>query len=126
MSLDDTRAPTVVAAETGTQAWESAVRHQQHATGDHSDFYALAGEIVLSLSAMRSLVAVLRRHTIGYQEMPGVYDDSRDLPGAVDPLVRLTRAAHALAELGDVLDAANRPGNAYWSAIGHIGVEVTS
>ena len=53
-------------AQTGTSAWEDAVRLQRWATSDHADFYALACETVATLHALEDLARVLRRQVAGY------------------------------------------------------------
>lgn len=113
-------------AETGTGAWEDAVRLQRWATSDHADFYALACETVATLHALEDLAVVLRRQVAGYaaaQQARGrqVYDDTRQH----DPRHRLTDAATDLDLLADRLRSAERAANAFWSGIGHIGVDDT-
>ncbi len=113
-------------AETGTGAWEDAVRLQRWATSDHADFYALACETVATLHALEDLARVLRRQVAGYaaaQQARGraVYDDTREH----DPRRRLAEAETDLEILADRLLSAERAANAFWSGIGHIGVEDT-
>jgi hypothetical protein len=115
------RSKAVRCAEIGTASWEAAARAQQAATPDHSDSYALGGELDATLRAMQDLARVLAEQVAGYGEGRPVYDDTR----TVDPRGRLHAAAAELAELARLLGAAQRPAAAYWSAIGHVGVEVT-
>jgi hypothetical protein len=103
------------------------VHAQQSATRDHADFYALAAELVDTLSSIGSLAGLLARQVEGYAERQPVgervYDDSR----TVDPVARLAAAAQWLRALSDVLDDdASRYVNLFWDAIGHIGVEDVS
>jgi hypothetical protein len=108
-------------AETGTAAWEDAVRLQRWATPDHADFYALGCEIVATLHGLEDLARVLRGQVAGYGTGRAVYDDTRQY----DPRQRLADAATNLEILADALGSAERAANAFWSGIGHIGVEGT-
>lgn len=111
----------VEAAERGTAEWYRAVRQQRVATPtDHADFYALAGETVSTLRKLRYLAGVLQMQVQEYGQGRELYDDTR---GAVTAAERLTAAADALGMLIHALDIAERFGNEFWSAIGHIGVE---
>jgi hypothetical protein len=105
-------------AEVGAEAWQSAVHAQRSAIPDHTDFYALAAEIVPALHSLQELANVLRRQVAGYAAGRQIYDDT----GVVDPAVRLAEAAEALALMRDALAAAQTQANAFWSAIGHIGI----
>ncbi len=127
-STDDhtSRDTAVARAETGTGAWEDAVRLQRWATSDHADFSALACETVATLHALEDLARVLCRQVAGYaagQQARGrvVYDDTRQ----IDPRRRLAEAGTDLDILADRLLSAERAANAFWSGIGHIGVEDT-
>src|SRR5690349_16467763 len=82
-------------AETGTGAWEDAVRLQRWASPDHTDFYTLAGEIVSTLSAMEDFAHVLHRQVAGYARGRRLYDDTHQ----IEPGARLTDAAAQLAGL---------------------------
>ncbi len=111
-------------AETGTGAWEDAVRLQRWATSDHADFSALACETVATLYALEDLAGVLRRQVAAYaaaQQARGrqVYDDTRQH----DPRHRLAEAETDLDLLADRLRSAERAANAFWSGIGHLGVD---
>ena len=108
-------------AETGTVAWEDAVRLQRWAPLDHADFYALACEIVATLHGLEDLARVLRRQVAGYGSGRAVYDDTRQR----HPQHRLAQAASDLDILADQLLSAERTANAFWSGIGHIGVDDT-
>lgn len=118
------RPEAVRQADAGARAWRAVVHAQQSTTPDHADFYALAAELVDTLFSIGSLAGVLARQVEGYtQRRPvgeRVYDDSR----TVDPVTRLDEAAEHLRAMGDVVgDDALRSVNAFWNAIGHIGVE---
>lgn len=116
---DDEHPPAARHAEAGAEAWQSAVHAQRSATPDHADFYALAAELVPTLYTLQDLANVLRRQVAGYAADRPIYDDTR----TVDPSERLAEAAEALALTRDALAAAQVSANAFWSAIGHIGVE---
>jgi hypothetical protein len=118
---DEQRSPALDRAAEGTGGWEQVVRHQRHATPDHADFYALAGEIVTTLHALDDLTEVLSDQVAGYAEGRPVYDDTR----TVDPAARLAEAAALLRDTRKGLRAAVVPANRFWSAIGHIGTETT-
>jgi hypothetical protein len=106
-------------AETGTGAWEDAVRLQRWASPDHADFYALAGAIVATLQALDDLAQVLHRQVTGYGRGRRPYDDTHQ----IEPAARLADAAAELAGLVGHLQGVRAPANRFWSAIGHIGVE---
>src|SRR5690349_13172841 len=101
VSSDDAGPDTAVGrAERGTSAWEDAVRLQRWTTGDHAEFYGLAGEVVGTLHALDDLALVLRRQVVDYaarQQSRGrrVYDDTR----RVDPEERLAEADAQLSAL---------------------------
>ena len=114
----------VVRAESGTAGWEDAVRLQRWAIPDHTEVYALAGEVVATLHALDDIAAVLGRQVAGYadtQRARGrtLYDDTRQ----IDPTARLVTAVEALAGARDALAVATRSANEFWSAVGHIGTE---
>ena len=111
-------------AERGASAWQDAVRLQRWATPGHRDFSALGCELVATLYAVEDLAQVLHRQVGRYQrdqQQVGqvVYDDTREM----DPAERLQVAAIALTELRSTAACAEFWANAFWSAIGHIGVE---
>jgi hypothetical protein len=109
-----------VRAEAGAEAWEDGARLQRWAPPNHAEFYALAGELVRTLSALDDLARVLGRQVAGYAQGRAVYDDTRE----VDPRVRLTDAVAELVQVSAALVVADRAANRFWSAIGHIGVDV--
>jgi hypothetical protein len=98
------------------------VRHQRQTAPDHPDFYALAGEIVTTLNALDDLTVILAGQVGRYAERRPVYDDTR----TVDPSARLAEATALLRDTRTGVRAAALAANRFWSAIGHIGVEVTS
>lgn len=116
---DDERPRAIRHAEAGAEAWRSAVHAQWSAAPDHTDFYALAAEIVPTLHSLQDLANVLRRQVTGYAQGRSVYDDTR----TVDPAVRLAEAGEALALVRDALGVAQVQAKAFWSSVGHIGVE---
>jgi hypothetical protein len=119
MSSNEQTPPAVSRAEVGEQAWAEVARLQRGAVAGHADFYALAAALVPTLYALEDLAQVLRAQVTRYGHGCGVYDDTR----TVDPRVRLAQAAEHLARTRDALRAAQHHGNAFWSAISHIGVE---
>lgn len=118
---DEQRSPALDRAAEGTDGWEQVVRHQRHATPDHADFYALAGEIVTTLHALDDLAEILAGQVAGYAQGRPVYDDTR----TVDPAARLAEATALLRDTRKGLRTAVVPANRFWSAIGHIGTETT-
>lgn len=119
---DDQCPPALDRAAEGTDGWEETARHQRHATPDHADFYALAGEIVTTLHALDDLTEILSRQVAGYAQGRPVYDDTR----TVDPAARLAEATALLRDIRAGVRAAALAGNRFWSAIGHIGTETSS
>lgn len=116
------RRPALVSADAGEQAWADTVRFQRWATPDHADFYALAAAVVPTLYVLEDLANVLRQQVSRYAEGRRLYDDTRE----IDPAVRLADAAERLTSLRDALATAHEQANGFWSAISHIGVEVTT
>jgi hypothetical protein len=114
----------VVHAEAGAQAWRAAARVQRSARAGHSDFYAIAGCLVETVQAVHDLAQVLAAQVRGYAAgLPSelqVYDDTRTF----SPQQRLEQAAIELEAVAAHLGQAAFRGNGFWSAIGHIGVEV--
>lgn len=115
----DDRPIAVQLGEAGAEAWVTAVRHQLDASADHSDFYALGGDMVATLRALQDLARLLDRQVQRYGEQRGVYDDT----GEVDPHQRLTAAAVELEAVADALAPVIWSADRYWNAISHIGVE---
>ena len=114
----------VVHAEAGAQAWRAAARVQRSARAGHSDLYAMAGCVVETVQAVQDLAQVLagqvRTYAAGLPPELQVYDDTRTFP----PQQRLEQAAIELEAVASHLGQAGFRANGFWSAIGHIGVEV--
>lgn len=118
---EDGRPPVVVRAEDGADAWSDVVRHQRWATPDHTVFYGLAGDALSTLHALKDLTHVLGEQVAGYAHGRVLYDDTRTM----DPAERLADAAAQLDTAHAALGTAATAVNAFWSGIGHIGVEAT-
>jgi hypothetical protein len=97
-------AEVVRRAEDGAAAWRDVVHVQTSAEPDHADFYALAGEMVDTLSAIESLAGVLTRQVARYGDGRAIYDDTR----TVDPRERLMTAADELRSVRDAAHIAQR------------------
>jgi hypothetical protein len=109
-------------AREGADAWSDVARYQRGANPDHADFYVIAGELVQTVAALQDMTQVLRRQVEGYAEGRDVYDDLQQM----DPKLRLAEAAGYLLLTRDALETVYKRANAFWSAIGHIGVQVPS
>ena len=120
MTTPDERPPALRSAETAATSWATTVEHQQQAPPRHADFYALAGEMVATLYALDDLTVVLAHQVGGYGHGRALYDDTR----TTDPAVRLAEAVAHLRGMRAALATTSAEANAFWSAIGHIGVEV--
>lgn len=116
----DDRSPSVQHAARGAQAWRAVVHAQQAAEPGHTDFYALAGELVDTLRSLDALVAVLTRQTGTYGLGREVYDDEN-----ANPAHRLRSAVLVLVQARHELSEAERSANRFFSVIGHIGVRYT-
>ena len=114
----DESALAVARAEAASEAWRAAARHQRDAVADHADFYALAGEVTTTLRALDDLFRVLRRQVGGYGGGRCLYDDT----GRISAVGRLQEAVSAIEGAQTRLAEADQLVNAFWSAIGHIGV----
>lgn len=86
---------------------------------EHADFYDLAAETVATLRSLEDLAELLGRQVGGYGTGRRMRDDAR-----CDPAARLTRAVADLAGLRVALGSAVAEGERFWSAVGHIGVEL--
>lgn len=115
----DARPRAVRSAETAATAWSETVAHQHEAPARHADFYALAGEMVATLYALDDLTVVLAAQVGRYGQGRVLYDDTR----STDPATRLVGAVQCLRDVRVALAPAMAAANAFWSAIGHIGVE---
>lgn len=114
----DETAPAVARAEAASEAWRAAARHQREAVADHADFYALAGEMTTTLRALDDLLRVLRRQISGYGDDRCLYDDT----GRISAVGRLQEAVSAIEVAQTRLAETDAQVNAFWSAIGHIGL----
>ncbi len=112
------RPGAVVLAEAGARAWRRVVAAQRAARPDHGEFYALAGELVDTLGALRALAGVLGDQIAGYGSGRVLYDDDGADPGA-----RLSVAARDLAVMAVALSGVEVLAGDCWSEIGHIGVQ---
>ncbi len=121
MTNPDERLRALRSADTAATAWAETVQHQLHAPARHADFYALAGEMVATLYALDDLSVLLIGQVGSYGEGRTLYDDTR----TVDPAYRLVEAVGCLSAVRAGLASTATAANAFWSAIGHIGVEVT-
>ena len=85
----------------------------------------MAGCLVETVQAVQDLAGVLAAQVRGYAaSLPPelrVYDDTRTYP----PQQRLDAGRDRAAGLASHLGQAAQRANAFWSAIGHIGVEET-
>jgi hypothetical protein len=115
-SADEGRPHAVRRAEEGADAWRQVVHAQRPASPDHTDFYALAGEMVETLRVLDSLAGLMSGQVAGYSNGRDVYDDDGGTPAH-----RLRAAVLALAETRHGIAVAERAANRFWSAIGHIG-----
>ena len=115
-------APAVTRAETASAAWRAAAHHQREAVADHADFYALSGEMTTTLRALDDLLRVLRHQVSGYGDGRCLYDDT----GQISAVGRLQEAVSAIEVAQTRLAETEQLVNAFWSAIGHIGVRYAS
>jgi hypothetical protein len=109
----------VESAQAGARAWRQVVHTQQSAVPDHGDFYGLAGEMVDTLRALESLADLLDRQVAGYGQNRLLRDDE-----GLDPALRITQASDLACRVRELLGGAERAANQFWSAVGHIAVEV--
>ncbi|WP_281689919.1 hypothetical protein [Pseudonocardia thermophila] len=118
MNTDD-RPVAIKHAEHGADTWRSAVHAQLAAAPDHSDFYAITGEIVDTLRSLESLARLIGRQVAGYGDDHVLRDDE---PGH-DPAERIAAGAHHAEQLAGAIATAERMANLLWSEIGHIAIE---
>ncbi|MCD2197685.1 hypothetical protein LQ327_30370 [Actinomycetospora endophytica] len=114
--------PAVAGAETAARWWRTAVAAQRAVRAEaleHADFYDLAAEMVTTLRALEDLTELLARQVGGYRAGRALRDDT-----GCDPRARLVRATGALSALRIALATAVAEGERFWSAIGHIGLEI--
>lgn len=112
----------VAAAENGARWWATAAQVQRMTRFevlDHAQFYGLAAELVATLRTLEDLADTLARQTGGYGTGRRLRDDAGG-----DPAQRLGRAMAEATSLRINLAAAVRDGERFWSAVGHIGLEL--
>ncbi|MGD9531914.1 hypothetical protein [Pseudonocardia sp.] len=122
MSIHDDssgRSAAVAHAEIGGDSWRSVAHAQRAATPDHSDWYAITGELVDTLRCLAAVASVLAQQAEGYGRGRVLRDDA-----GADPASRLVEAWSLGVQLRAEIDIAERTANRFWSAIGHIAVEV--
>jgi hypothetical protein len=113
----DGPAAAVQHATKGADSWRSAVHAQQAATSDHSDWYAVTGEVVNTLRCLFSLADLFASQISGYGSGRVVRDDA-----GMAPAERLDRAVlHAQSLRAFLLDA-EAAADAFWNEISHIAV----
>lgn len=115
--------PAVAAAANGARWWSIATRTQRAVpteTLDHADFYDLAAELVSTLRALGDLADALARQAGQYGRGRRLRDDA-----GKDPTVRLARAMAEASSLRVALATAVCDGERFWSAIGHVGLELS-
>lgn len=105
--------------ESAAEACRSAFLTQRTASPDHADFYALAGAVVDVLRAVDALLGVLAQQVGRYGVGRRLYDDEGH-----DPAERLAGAVAHLGMARDALGTADAAFSAFWSSVGHIGMEV--
>lgn len=105
-------------AEAGAHKWRQVVHAQQSATPDHSDFYALTGEVVDTLRSLEALASVLGQQVAGYGQGRALRDDE-----GAQPAARLASAVADLTRVRELLVGAEGSANRFWSEIGHVAVE---
>lgn len=106
-------------AERARDLWEEAVRIERTADPEHGAWYRIAGEMVGTLRALQSMASLLGDRVARYDEDQVLRDDEGH-----DPAARLLECNNLLLELEAVLVSADSAANAFWSSVGHIGVEV--
>jgi hypothetical protein len=114
--------PALAAAETAARWWSTAVAAQRAVRAEafeHADFYDLAAEAVGTLRSLEDLAALLARQVGSY----GAGRNLRDDAGG-DPSARMVRAVAEVSALRIAVAGAVGEGERFWSAIGHIGLEL--
>ena len=117
---NDGHTAAVQHATAGAESWRSAVDNQQAAAADHSDWYAITGEVVDTLRSMAVLAATFASQVATYGRGRVMRDDE---PGH-DPAERLAIASSWAAQVQHDIDHAERTANRFWNEISHIAVEV--
>ena len=114
--------PAVTAAAAATHWWQAATCAERAVRPDlleHADFYDLAAEMVTTLRSLEDLAEVLSGQVGSY----GTGRTLRDDTGA-DPQARLVRAVGEVTALRVSLTGAVAEGERFWSAVGHIGLDL--
>lgn len=100
-------------------SWEEAVRVERTADPDHGEWYSIGGELLGTLRAVEDMTRLLSQRITRYGDDRILRDDEGQ-----DPEQRITEAVEELAALSGHLWAAGESANVFWSAIGHVAVEV--
>ena len=114
--------PAVTAAVAAAHWWQAAASAQRGVRGEaleHADFYDLAAELVTTLRSLEDLAEVLAGQVGHY----GIGRSLRDDTGG-DPRARLVRAVGEVAALRVSLSGAATEAERFWSAVGHIGLDL--
>ncbi len=119
----DGRSVAVRCADTGSRAWRQVLEAQRMAAPDHSDFYAVVGELVETLRNLDGLTGLLARQVADYPNTMiaagrRLYDDE-----GANPEHRVRAAVLALAETRAALSAAERAATQLFAQLSHIGTE---
>jgi hypothetical protein len=112
----------VAAGVNGARWWATAAQVQRMTRSealDHAVFSDVAAELVATLRSLEDLADTLARQSAGY----GTGRRLRDDTGA-DPAARLGRAMAEATALRLDLAAAVRDAERFFSAVGHIGLEL--
>lgn len=99
--------------------WEEAVRIERTADPEHGAWYTIAGEMVGTLRALQSMTTLIADRLASYDEDRILRDDEGHEPAA-----RLDECNARLTELEAILGSADSAADAFWSSVGHVGVEV--
>jgi hypothetical protein len=119
MTIDE-RPAAVQHADRAAAGWRSVAHIQPATISDHSDLYAITGEIVETLWCLESVAGVLGQQIAGYGESHILRDDELGR----DPAERVASAADYARQLAAAIARAERIANLLWSEIGHVAVEV--
>ena len=114
----DGRTVAVQHAAHGAGSWRSAVHNQITATPDHSDWYAITGEMVDTFRCLSALTRALREQVADYSRGRVLRDDA-----GRNPIGRLRAVVTRTYKLERWIDEAERAANDVWSEISHIAVE---
>ena len=112
----------MTAAVAAAHWWQAAATAQRAVRGEvleHADFYDLAAEMVTTLRCLEDLAEVLAGQVGHYGTGRSLRDDS-----GADPRARLVRAVGEVTALRVSLSGAVAEGERFWSAVGHIGLDL--